>query len=173
MGPESGSGDFHSPTQETLTKPTKPPSAGVPSGPEHFHHPSPQALTEPTKLQESTLASPLLDQTLAGRLLAELRAEVDRIRWRDFAGALPPALAAVLHDALALGEQYVREHDQETARGWDALGLLRGLVSDCISELEGITNTLRAVMEPETSPGVPPGGSSSGHAEQSADIGRR
>src|SRR5262249_35845756 len=68
------------------------------------------------------------DVAAAARLLAELQAEVERIEAREFGGRLPEPLQSVLTDALALGEQYVRDHAAEAARGWDALELLRGLV---------------------------------------------
>lgn len=68
------------------------------------------------------------DQAEASRLLAELRVEVERINRKEFTGT-PPALWGVLAaDLLAIGEGYVRHHDLEAARGWDALELLRGLL---------------------------------------------
>jgi hypothetical protein len=66
----------------------------------------------------------------ADRLLAELRAAVALAR-RESPG-LPAdvrdSLGRVLADALAQGEQYIRDRATEAARGWDALELLRRLV---------------------------------------------
>jgi hypothetical protein len=70
---------------------------------------------------------PPWDQVEADRLLGELRSEVARIE-ATF-GACPPApLAPLLDDAIAIGERYIRDHELEAARGWDALELLRDLV---------------------------------------------
>jgi hypothetical protein len=67
------------------------------------------------------------DQVEGERLLAELRSEVDKIRFR-FGGRPPVPLTQLLADAITIGERYVREHELEAARGWDALELLRDLV---------------------------------------------
>lgn len=72
------------------------------------------------------IVGPTWDAGKADRLLAELRAAVKRVEAVDFAGRPPEALRNVLADALALGEQYVRDPAAEAARGWDALQLLRG-----------------------------------------------
>ena len=67
------------------------------------------------------------DQTTAELLLADVKHEVDRIRAED--GGRPPApLARLLEDAIVIGERYIRDHEIEAARGWDALELLRDLV---------------------------------------------
>jgi hypothetical protein len=68
--------------------------------------------------------TPSWDQAAADALLVELRAEVARIE-QSFRGKLPPALSNVLSDALAIAEGYVANHQEEAARGWDALELLR------------------------------------------------
>jgi hypothetical protein len=60
-------------------------------------------------------------------LLAELRAEVRQIA-AGFGGQLPHPLGVLLADAVHIGERFVREHDEEAARGWDAMELLRDLV---------------------------------------------
>ena len=72
--------------------------------------------------------TPLWDAVEAERLLAELRAEVILIEWEDYRGQTPAHLATLLRDALAIGARYVRDHEAEAARGWDALQLLRDLV---------------------------------------------
>jgi hypothetical protein len=70
---------------------------------------------------------PAWDAAEAGRLLAELRAEVGRTLAVEFGGRPPEALRNVLADALTIGEGYIDNHAAEAGRGWDALGLLRGL----------------------------------------------
>jgi len=67
------------------------------------------------------------DQAEADRLLVELRSEVERIK-AGFRGPLPRPLEMLLDDALVIGERYIRDHEIEAARGWDALALLRDLV---------------------------------------------
>jgi hypothetical protein len=67
------------------------------------------------------------DQSAADSLLAELQAEVARIQREDFGGRLPPPLANVLADAIAIAQGYVTNHEAEARRGWDALELLRGM----------------------------------------------
>ena len=68
------------------------------------------------------------DAAVADALLAELRLEVDGIARSFNGGAPPPALATLLADAVRIGERYIRDHDAEASRGWDALELLRELV---------------------------------------------
>jgi hypothetical protein len=72
-------------------------------------------------------AVPPWDQAEAGRLLAELRAQVGRIEAVDFGGRPPEALRNILADSLAIGQGYTDNHAAEADRGWDALELLRGL----------------------------------------------
>jgi hypothetical protein len=72
-------------------------------------------------------AVPAWDQAAAERLLAELRAEVGRASAWDFGGQPPPLFRTVAADLLAIAEGYVRHHDLEASRGWDALELLREL----------------------------------------------
>jgi hypothetical protein len=67
------------------------------------------------------------DPAEAERLQAGLRSEVDMVR-AGFGGRPPAPLAALLADALTIGERYVRDHQVEAARGWDPLDLLRDLV---------------------------------------------
>jgi hypothetical protein len=67
------------------------------------------------------------DPAEAERLLAGLRSEVDMVR-AGFGGVPPAPLAMLLADALTIGERYIRDHEIEAARGWNALELLRDLV---------------------------------------------
>jgi hypothetical protein len=71
--------------------------------------------------------APPWDQAEADGLLVELRSEVERIK-AEFGGPLPRPLEMLLADALGIGERYIRDHDMEAARGWDALALLGELV---------------------------------------------
>jgi hypothetical protein len=80
------------------------------------------------RVAEARAPVPPWDQAEGERLLAELRSEVERIA-AGFRGPLPRPLAVLLDDALVIGERYIRDHDMEAARGWDALALLRDLVS--------------------------------------------
>jgi hypothetical protein len=68
------------------------------------------------------------NQGEADALLTELRAEVARIEREEFRGQMPGPLANVFADALDIATGYVRNHDIEAARGWDALELLRGMI---------------------------------------------
>jgi hypothetical protein len=74
-----------------------------------------------------TATSSSSDQAEAERLLANLRAEVEKIR-SDFGGRLPKYVMTLLSDALVIGERFVRTLDFERSRGWDGLELLRGLL---------------------------------------------
>jgi hypothetical protein len=81
------------------------------------------------------------DQAEAERLLAELRDEVKRAEALDFGGQPPPLFKTLAADLLAQAEGYIRDHDKEAARGWDALELLRGVEP----VLRGVVSRLRAV----------------------------
>jgi hypothetical protein len=80
---------------------------------------------------------PLLGEPVAGtgrwdgaeenRLLAELRAEVERVNREVFRGSPPSLFRTVAADLLAVGEGYIANREQEAARGWDVLKLLRDL----------------------------------------------
>jgi hypothetical protein len=72
------------------------------------------------------------DPAEADRLLAHLRTELARIKWEKFRGQIPPALANVTADGLVIAEGYIRNHEQEAARGWDALQMLRDLVASLL-----------------------------------------
>jgi hypothetical protein len=69
---------------------------------------------------------PPWDLAAAEALLAELRVGLARIERAQYRGRFPPLLAKVVGDGVAVCEGYVRDHEQEAARGWDALELLRG-----------------------------------------------
>ena len=71
---------------------------------------------------------PAWDQAAADAVLAEVRAEVERIS-ADFGDRPPPALAALLADAVRVGERFVRCHETETGRGWNPVDLLRDLLA--------------------------------------------
>ncbi len=77
--------------------------------------------------QADATVRPSWDPVEAERLLAELRAEVARLEKQEFRGKPPPLFTTLAADLVAIGEGYVRHHDIEAARGWDALELLRGL----------------------------------------------
>jgi hypothetical protein len=68
------------------------------------------------------------DASEAAHWLGVLRAEIRRVEVQLFAGKPPAALAMLLADAVVIGERYIRDHELEAARGWDALALLRDLV---------------------------------------------
>jgi hypothetical protein len=67
------------------------------------------------------------DQAEADRLLAELREQASWSRSEDFGGRFPEVVGHVVEDLLAVAEGYVANQEQEAARGWDALQLLRGV----------------------------------------------
>ena len=98
-------------------------------------------------LQEAQIASPepglagttiaAWDQNEAERLLDHLRTELARIKREKHSGGFPLALANVIADGLAIADGYVRNHEQEAARGWDAMKLLRSHVSSLLSIARG------------------------------------
>jgi hypothetical protein len=88
-----------------------------------------------THLLPPTAPLPAWDPAAADRLLSDLRAYVAMVE-ANFRGRTPAPLAAVLADALALGEGYVANRDMEARRGWDALALLRDL-GPCIRRWVG------------------------------------
>lgn len=77
------------------------------------------------------------DQVEAERLLAHLREELARIERQKCRGRFPPELANVVADGLGIADGCVRNHEQEAARGWDAMQLLRGIVSSLLSVARG------------------------------------
>jgi hypothetical protein len=80
---------------------------------------------------------PPWDQAEADRLLTELRDGLARIERERYRGRFPPLLAKVVGGGLAVCETYVRDHEREAARGWDALELLRGAVPGVLSMARG------------------------------------
>ncbi|HKI36280.1 MAG TPA: hypothetical protein VKA46_30765 [Gemmataceae bacterium] len=68
------------------------------------------------------------DQAEAERLLAELRDRLARLERTWPGGKFPPVKANVLQIGVEVCEAYVRDHDLEASRGWDALALLRAAV---------------------------------------------
>jgi hypothetical protein len=67
----------------------------------------------------------LWHQAEAEKLLADLRATVERINRSDFRGRPPALFRKLAADVVAIAEGHVRDHEMEAARGWDALELLR------------------------------------------------
>jgi hypothetical protein len=84
------------------------------------------------------------DQAEAERLLAGLRDEAEQIARRYFDGAPPPLFRTLAADLLAIGEGYVRGHEIEARRGWDALELLRGL-GPLLGQVAGLVERLKAL----------------------------
>jgi hypothetical protein len=72
--------------------------------------------------------TPPWDQAEADRLLSELQEEVERLRRELFAGKFPKDLDTVVKDGLDIAASYIRNHEEEAARGWDPLELLRGVL---------------------------------------------
>jgi hypothetical protein len=79
------------------------------------------------KAQILTLLPPPWDQAEADRVLAELHAEVEKLK-AGFGKKLPTPLARMLDDAVVIGQRYIRDHELEARRGWDAMELLRDLL---------------------------------------------
>jgi hypothetical protein len=73
------------------------------------------------------------DQAEAEGLLAELRDGLARRESTWPGRKFPPVKAAVLQIGVEACEAYVRDHDLEAARGWDALALLRAAVPRVLS----------------------------------------
>jgi hypothetical protein len=72
-------------------------------------------------------AAPARDRAEAQRLLAAVHQAAEDVRQQEFGGIWPPDLGAVVGDLLAVAAGYVENLESEAARGWDALGLLRGV----------------------------------------------
>ncbi|MCI0463310.1 MAG: hypothetical protein L0Z62_40705 [Gemmataceae bacterium] len=102
------------------------------------------------------------DQAEAERLLAELRTEVRRLTREEYGGVAPALFGRLAADLLAIGEGYVRNHDAEAARGWDALALLR--------EVKPALGKLAATVK-RPSPGNPHLRKSAGTGPPFGDIG--
>jgi hypothetical protein len=79
------------------------------------------------KAEVLALLPPPWHQAEADQVLAELHAEVERLK-AAFGNKLPAPLASMLDDAVVIGKRYIREHELEARRGWDAMELLRDLV---------------------------------------------
>jgi hypothetical protein len=77
--------------------------------------------------------APAWDQAEAERLLAELREGLARLERAWPGGKFPPVKANVVAIFSEVCDGYVRDHDLEAARGWDALALLRGAVRRALS----------------------------------------
>jgi hypothetical protein len=98
-------------------------------------------------LQEAQIASPesglagttipAWNQNEADRLLAHLSGELARIKREKYRGRFPPGMATIITDGLSIADRYVRNHEQEAARGWDVMELLRDLVSSLLSMARG------------------------------------
>ncbi len=73
------------------------------------------------------------DQAEAERLLAELREGLAQLERTWTGGTFPPVKANVLQIGVEVCEAYVRDHELEAARGWDALALLRDAVPRLLS----------------------------------------
>jgi hypothetical protein len=73
------------------------------------------------------------DQAEAERLLGHLRRELARLEQAWPGGRLPPVKANAVGVYIEVCEGYVRDHDLEVARGWDALELLRAAVARALT----------------------------------------
>jgi hypothetical protein len=88
--------------------------------------PPPNADREQSEVSELTPAA--WDQAEADRLLDHLRRELAQLERAWPGGQFPPVKANVVQVAVEVCESYIRDHDLEAARGWDALALLRAAV---------------------------------------------
>jgi hypothetical protein len=88
--------------------------------------PLPSAGREVSEVSEVTPV--IWDQAEADRLLDHLRRRLARLERAWPKGQFPPVKANVVRIAVEVCESYVRDHDLEAARGWDALALLRAAV---------------------------------------------
>jgi hypothetical protein len=82
---------------------------------------------EVSELSELTPAA--WDQAEAEHLLGHLRRELTRLERTWPGGKFPPVTANVVGIFTEVCESYVRDHELEAARGWDALALLRAAVA--------------------------------------------
>jgi hypothetical protein len=65
------------------------------------------------------------DRAEAERVLEQLRADLARIEREKHRGRLPPVLARVLADGVAVAEALIADHEHEAAAGYDPLAMLR------------------------------------------------
>jgi hypothetical protein len=79
---------------------------------------------------------PPFDATEAQRLLDQLRANAARLERDLYGGWFPPRVAGFLWDAIGVCQKFVDNHEQERARGWDPLALLRQHVDYVIKRLK-------------------------------------
>jgi hypothetical protein len=77
------------------------------------------------------------DPAAAARVLAQLHADIDLIRQHHYHGALPPHVARLAADSVAIAERYVRTWQDEATRGWDPMQLLKDLVASTPGILRG------------------------------------
>jgi hypothetical protein len=80
---------------------------------------------------------PPWDQAEADRLLTRLRDGLAQIERDQYSGKFPPHLAIVTANGVKVCEAYAQDHEREAARGWNALELLRGAVSDLLAIADG------------------------------------
>jgi hypothetical protein len=73
------------------------------------------------------------DQTEADRLLAQLREVLVRTEAAVAVRKTPAVRLAVLRLWSEVAEGYINDRERETARGWDALALLRAAVARALS----------------------------------------
>src|SRR5262245_48380345 len=98
--------------------------------PRKIEEPTPQVLTKLTKPPPEPAKPPPQpwDQSEADRLLDQLHRETGRLERTWPGGKFPQARVKVVQIAVEVCESYVRDHEREAARGWDALALLRDAV---------------------------------------------
>jgi hypothetical protein len=76
------------------------------------------------------------DQAEADRLLAEVRQTAARLEAQHPGGRFPKVLGRVVADLLAVAKDYAAGHEQEAARRWDAMELLRGVRPELLKVIE-------------------------------------
>src|SRR5262245_55279012 len=96
------------------------PRAGGPNNPKYPENHLPGDQSDPPAPPWCPPASLLpWDQAEADCRLADLRAAMAEAERRDFGGQFPEPLGNVVADMVAVAEEWVGNHEQERARGWD------------------------------------------------------
>jgi hypothetical protein len=82
------------------------------------------------------------------RILADLRAELTRLRAACPGGNFPPRTANVVRLWLEVCEGYIANHEAEALRGWSALDLLRSTVPRVLAAARGDGKALPVTYTP-------------------------
>jgi hypothetical protein len=101
-------------------------------------------VTQPPRPAQPAVDAMPWDAAAADRLLAEFRYDLAQLERERFHGQFFYPFSAYVADGLALAEGYVVNHQQEAARGWDSVELLRDLVTSTLRTVRGYRPPIQA-----------------------------